>query len=143
MVKYRPRFATTLRPQPHTSMKKKPLPAPPETPSASPFAVLAGLDVPKAAPDESQTAPADPRAPRRRLDVRRMTAHRGGKTVTVITGFDGVPAADVEQLAKRLQKACGAGGTLKQGRVEIQGDQRKSVVRLLEEAGFRPVLAGG
>lgn len=127
-------------------MKKKPPPAPPEMPSSSPFAVLAGLDVPAAAPEESQavqTAPAASRAPRRRLDVRRMTAHRGGKTVTVITGFDGVPAGDVEQLAKRLQKACGAGGTVKQGRVEIQGDQRKSVVRLLEEAGFRPVLAGG
>jgi len=134
------------QPQPQTPMKKKHPPAPPATPSSSPFAVLAGLDVPAAAPDESQaahTAPAASRVPRRRLDVRRMNAHRGGKTVTVITGFDGVPTAEVEQLAKRLQKACGAGGTVKEGRVEIQGDQRKSVVRLLDEAGFRPVLAGG
>ncbi len=127
-------------------MKKKPPPAPPETLSSSPFAMLAGLDVPKAESGESQESQAAPpaaRAPRRRLDVRRMTAHRGGKTVTEISGFDGMPAAEVEQLARRLQKACGAGGTVKQGRVEIQGDQRQTVVRLLEEAGFRPVLAGG
>ena len=127
-------------------MKKKPPPAPPETPSSSPFAVLAGLDVPQAPPAESpgeRVAPGPARTPRQRLDVRRMTAHRGGKTVTEISGFDGVPAAEIQQLAKRLQKACGAGGTVKQGRIEIQGDQRQTVMRLLEEAGFRPVLAGG
>jgi translation initiation factor 1 len=42
-----------------------------------------------------------------------------------------------------MQKVCGAGGTVKEGRIEIQGDQRDAVARLLTEAGFRPVFAGG
>jgi translation initiation factor 1 len=42
-----------------------------------------------------------------------------------------------------MQTACGAGGTVKEGRIEIQGDQRETVARLLTEAGFRPVFAGG
>jgi translation initiation factor 1 len=42
-----------------------------------------------------------------------------------------------------MQKACGAGGTVKEGRIEIQGDQREIVARILVNAGFRPALAGG
>jgi translation initiation factor 1 len=42
-----------------------------------------------------------------------------------------------------MQKRCGTGGTVKEGRIEIQGDQRAEVARILTEAGFRPVLAGG
>jgi hypothetical protein len=41
-----------------------------------------------------------------------------------------------------LQKACGTGGTVKEGRIEIQGDKRAEVARILSEAGFRPVFAG-
>ena len=46
-------------------------------------------------------------------------------------------------LAKQMQKACGTGGTVKDGNIEIQGDQRTQVARILTEAGFRPVFAGG
>ena len=77
------------------------------------------------------------------MDIIRQTAHRGGKTVTVITGFVGVGQAEKEALAKRMQKVCGAGGTVKEGRIEIQGDQREAVARILIDAGFRPVFAGG
>jgi translation initiation factor 1 len=42
-----------------------------------------------------------------------------------------------------MQKACGSGGTVKEGRIEIQGDQRAEVARILTEAGFQPVFAGG
>ena len=80
---------------------------------------------------------------RGRVDIIRQTAHRGGKTVTVATGFVGISQAEKESLAKEMQKACGAGGTVKEGRIEIQGDQRNTVMRLLTKAGFRPVLAGG
>jgi translation initiation factor 1 len=77
------------------------------------------------------------------VDILRQTAHRGGKTVTVVTGFVGISQAEKEQLAKAMQKACGTGGTVKEGRIEIQGDRRADVARILTEAGFRPVFAGG
>src|SRR5215217_4842855 len=68
---------------------------------------------------------------RGRVDIIRHTAHRGGKTVTVVTGFLGIGQAEKEGLAKTIQKACGAGGTVKEGRIEIQGDQRGIVARVL------------
>lgn len=80
---------------------------------------------------------------RGRVDIRRMTAGRGGKTVTVIDGFVGIGLAEKESLAKAMQKRCGCGGTVKEGRIEIQGDKREDVARVLEAAGFRPVFAGG
>ena len=63
--------------------------------------------------------------------------------MTVVTGFTGIGPAEIERLAKEMQKVCGAGGTVKVGRIEIQGDQRESVARILANAGFRPVWAGG
>jgi len=80
---------------------------------------------------------------RGRVDILRQTAHRGGKTVTVVKNFIGIGLPEKEQLAKQMQKACGCGGTVKQGRIEIQGDKRNEVARILAEAGFRPVFAGG
>jgi translation initiation factor 1 len=80
---------------------------------------------------------------RGRVDIIRQTAHRGGKTVTVVTGFLGITLTEKEALAKEMQKACGVGGTVKEGRIEIQGDKRAEVARILTNAGFRPVFAGG
>jgi len=80
---------------------------------------------------------------RGRVDILRSTAHRGGKTVTVVTGFVGIGLPEKENLAKQMQKTCGTGGTVKEGRIEIQGDKRTEVARILTEAGFRPVFAGG
>ena len=77
------------------------------------------------------------------MDIIRQTAHRGGKTVTVVTGFTGIGQAEKEHLAREMQKACGVGGTVKEGRIEIQGDKREQVARILTHAGFRPVFAGG
>ncbi len=80
---------------------------------------------------------------RGRVDIIRETGNRGGKTVTVVTNFTGIGLPEKEQLAKKMRAACGCGGTVKDGRIEIQGDQRDTVARILTEAGFRPVLAGG
>jgi translation initiation factor 1 len=84
-----------------------------------------------------------PNRNRGRVVIIRQTAHRGGKTVTVVTGFTGIGLPEKERLAKQMQKACGTGGTVKEGRIEIQGDQREEIARILREAGFRPVFAGG
>jgi translation initiation factor 1 len=73
----------------------------------------------------------------------RTTAGRGGKTVTLVTGFTGIGLPEKQSLAKKMRAACGCGGTVKDGNIEIQGDQRETVARILAEAGFRPVMAGG
>ena len=86
---------------------------------------------------------AAPNQNRGRVDIVRSTAGRAGRTVTVVSGFVGIGLPEKEQLAKKMQKACGSGGTVKDGRIEVQGDQREVVARILTEAGFRPVFAGG
>ncbi len=80
---------------------------------------------------------------RGRVDILRETGGRAGKTVTVAANFTGIGLPEKEALAKRIRAACGCGGTVKDGRIEIQGDQRDTVARILAEAGFRPVFAGG
>ena len=84
-----------------------------------------------------------PEKNRGRVDVRRETGGRGGKTVTVVDGFIGIGLPEKEQLCKKMRGACGCGGTVKEGRIEIQGDQRETIARILTEAGFRAVMAGG
>jgi translation initiation factor 1 len=114
---------------------------------SSPFTALTKVGLPPPPEVRPGVAPRDasPIAPRKNrglVDIIRQTAHRGGKTVTVVTGFTGIGLAEQETLAKEMQKACGAGGTVKEGRIEIQGDQREAVARILTNAGFRPVFAG-
>ena len=114
----------------------------------SPFAVLKNVSLPSTPKEPADAVKADaPPPPRKkdrgRVDILRQTAHRGGKTVTVVTGFIGIGLAEKEALVKEMQKACGAGGTVKEGRIEIQGDKRTEVARILRNAGFRPVFAGG
>jgi translation initiation factor 1 len=84
-----------------------------------------------------------PKKNRGRVDILRQTAGRGGKTVTVVKNFVGIGLAEKEKLAKAMQRACGTGGTVKDGQIEIQGDKREEVARILTEANFRPVFAGG
>ncbi len=80
---------------------------------------------------------------RGRLDIIRETAHRGGKVVTVVANFKGIGLPEKRELARKIQKTCGVGGTVKDGRIEIRGDLRDQVKEILEEAGFNPVFAGG
>jgi translation initiation factor 1 len=109
----------------------------------NPFATLDSTGLPPGPETPPPAASAAPRKNRGRVDIIRQTAHRGGKTVTVVKGFVGIGLPEKEQLAKKMQKLCGTGGTVKEGRIEIQGDKREEVARILTEAGFRPVFAGG
>ena len=122
----------------------------------NPFTALSGAGLPNvpAGPAARTTTGPNLAAPgaggrkapnlnRGRVDIVRSTAGRAGRTVTVVSGFIGIGLPEKEQLAKKMQKACGSGGTVKDGRIEVQGDQREVVARVLTEAGFRPVFAGG
>ena len=94
----------------------------------------------------ASTQPKETKSPRKnrgRVDIIRQTAGRGGKTVTVVKGFLGIGLPEKEQLAKAMQRVCGTGGTVKNGQMEIQGDKRAEVARILSEANFRPIFAGG
>jgi translation initiation factor 1 len=102
-----------------------------------------GTDIPAAAPGRGPETKPVRKKNRGRVDIVRQTAGRGGKTVTVVKGFVGIGLPEKEQLAKAMQKTCGTGGTVKNGQIEIQGDKRAEVGRILTEAGFRPVWAGG
>lgn len=111
----------------------------------NPFAKLSASGLPTG-PQPPPAAPKIEAAPARsrgRVDVRRETGGRAGKTVTVADGFVGIGLPEKEQLAKRIRAACGTGGTVKEGRIEIQGDHRETVAKVLTDAGFRPVMAGG
>ena len=88
-------------------------------------------------------ASTQPERSRGRVDIIRETGNRAGKTVTVVTNFTGIGLPEKESLAKQMRAACGSGGTVKDGRIEIQGDQRETVAKILRDAGFRPVFAGG
>jgi len=110
--------------------------------SHNPFGALSNAGLPPG-PAESAEPPAPKKKSRGRVDIIRQTAHRGGKTVTVVTNFVGIGLPEKEKLAKQMQKACGTGGTVKDGQIEIQGDKRTEVARILTEAGFSPVLSGG
>lgn len=124
-----------------------------ETLTPDPFAALAGLGGLAAGSEHSRNSPTVIPAKtsqrgqksinRGRVDIVRQTAHRGGKAVTVAKNFSGVGPAEKQELAKKMQKACGVGGTVKDGRIEIQGDKREEMKRILTEAGFKPVFAGG
>lgn len=74
--------------------------------------------------------------------VGRETKGRRGKAVTVITGVP-LDALELDDLAKRLKTLCGAGGTVKGGRIEIQGDHRDRVVPELESRGWTVKRSGG
>lgn len=77
-----------------------------------------------------------------KVRVARETAGRGGKGVTVINGLV-LPAAELEALAGELKRACGAGGGVRDGKIEIQGEQRDRVVAELVRRGYAAKRAGG
>jgi translation initiation factor 1 len=71
-----------------------------------------------------------------------QTKGRKGSGVCLITGVN-LAEAELKKLAKQLKKKCGSGGTVKNGVIEIQGDQREVLVDALIKLGFKAKLAGG
>ena len=74
--------------------------------------------------------------------LRRESKGRGGKTVTVVEGLPG-DAQALKAQAKALKRHCGVGGSVKAGRIEIQGDHRDRILQLLRAEGHTVKLAGG
>ena len=120
----------------------------------NPFGALDGLEVLPGEPEDSvkvESSVGSEKISKRgkknknrgRVDIIRQTAHRGGKTVTVACNFPPIGEVEKKELAKKMQKACSVGGTVKDGKIEIQGDKREEVKHILIEAGFKPVFAGG
>lgn len=116
----------------------------------SPFEALNGLKLPEAPRMESgpaklgQAASKATRLPNKgRCEVRRETSGRNGKTVTTIKGMMGLSPSELEVLGRELRNFCGAGGTVAEGVIEVQGDHRQQVIFFLEKQGFKPVAAGG
>lgn len=68
--------------------------------------------------------------------------NRGGKAVTLITGYRGTPE-DLDQLARLLKTRCGVGGGAKDGEIIIQGDFRDKIVLILQKEGFKVKRSGG
>jgi len=77
-----------------------------------------------------------------KVRVQRTKAGKGGKLVTAITGLE-IPEAEARALLKTLKASSGTGGTLKDGVIELQGDQVAAALAALEKEGFRPKQAGG
>jgi len=85
---------------------------------------------------ESSNENIETREPRAQvLRVRLETKHRAGKAVTVVAGFIGKDE-DLEELGKKLKNSCGTGGSVKDGEIIIQGDQREKVLQWLKKNGY-------
>lgn len=81
--------------------------------------------------EEEDTLPKEKQLLRISLDKR----NRGGKAVTLVTGFRGA-SADLAALGKLLKVRCGVGGSVKDGEIIVQGDLRQKVLEILQKEGY-------
>lgn len=85
-----------------------------------------------------------PELPISQQNIRVQASRKGrkGKTVTVITGFQAKPET-LAALLKQLKTQCGAGGTVKENEIEIQGDHTQKLVQILTQLGYKAKISGG
>ncbi|MEG3862038.1 translation initiation factor [Microcoleus sp. herbarium12] len=76
------------------------------------------------------------------LKVEASRKGRGGKTVTVISGFQEKPEI-LADLAKQLKAQCGTGGTVKDNEIEIQGEHKQKLLEILKKLGYKAKISGG
>jgi translation initiation factor 1 len=96
-----------------------------------------------AAPAPRPTAPdGPPSAGKQTARIWRDSKRRRGKTVTVVGGLRHDPDT-LEGLLKKLKQHCGAGGTVKDGEIEVQGDHREKIAALLAGMGYGVKHVGG
>lgn len=92
--------------------------------------------------DESDTIYEDRPLAEQKITVQASRKGRGGKTVTIITGFQHAPAT-LKALLKTLKAQCGTGGTAKEETIEIQGDMTRKVAEVLGTLGYTVKMSGG
>jgi translation initiation factor 1 len=90
----------------------------------------------------SGTGPVPVAAANAKVRVGREVSGRGGKAVSVISGLP-LAGEALDELATRLKKLCGAGGAVKAGTIEIQGDHRDRLVAELHKLGYEAKRSGG
>ncbi|MEG4502915.1 translation initiation factor [Microcoleus sp. F6_B4] len=76
------------------------------------------------------------------LKIEASRKGRGGKTVTVISGFQEKPET-LATLAKQLKAQCGTGGTVKDNEIEIQGDHKQKLLEIITKLGYKAKISGG
>ncbi len=74
--------------------------------------------------------------------LHRESKGRGGKGVTLVKGLI-LSEADLSALAKKLKQTCGSGGTVKEGVIEIQGENRERIAEVMRKLGYKVKIAGG
>ena len=84
--------------------------------------------------EEEDTLPAS----QQKIKVRLDNKHRAGKAVTLIEGFIGTKN-DQEELGKKIKTFCGTGGSVKDGEIIVQGDNRDKIIAWLQKNGFATV----